>query len=419
MANLYVRSFIALFFIAFFSAGCDPKTKEYVPEPISGNLYYQNSLLGYADNIPLPNTPIYLSDSANFSRYLISTKSDSTAAFKFEHRSGDDLYLYSECTINNIHYSRILPIGKGRFTGNLILLPDTNQGLIVQVIDEASQPVNNVSVCLFTNAAIAASGNCSGAIISATTNSLGKCYFNNLPGNTTYYINVKETVGSFMLSGNTTVTVTPGGSIQQIATVTVTRSYSPKLKLKTVDNLNNILTGLHICLFTSQSLRDTKNCTNAIANGITSANGEVEFTGLTNTTYYPYINDTINGYVYTDNGNPIPFNPNSLTDNTSTITITRTPLNTLTVLAKDDFSSPFNGLKISVLTNATFAYSGNSNAAIATQKTNNLGKAVFNNLPLGVKYYLLVRDTIGQVALNGLDSVTFSTSPASAPILVK
>ncbi|HLP20607.1 MAG TPA: hypothetical protein VK174_09915 [Chitinophagales bacterium] len=412
MNRLQITGVIVFAFIILLFSGCDPDTKEFTETPISGKLYYQNTLLGYADYIPLPNTDVYLTDKQDFTTYLYNVKTDSTGYFKFTHSTKGTLYLVAEHTAANVRYAGTL--NATDLKGKFVLLPDSNQGLIVTVLDENEQPLNNATVCLFTNSTAALTGNCDGAITpSGTTNSLGSYFFPNLPANTTYYANVLKVAGQYNYVATGSKLIPANTTQPERLTLFATRKYGPKLKIEVKDDQQQIVNGLNVCLFVNTNTAANGNC--APTNGL----GIAEFTMLGATDYYVHINETIGNWIYTFEG-WVTFAPNSLTDITRQITVTRTAVTTsrLLVILTDAASTPMNNMRVCVFTSATFANSGTCTNSVASNYTNNLGRIEFTNLPTPQKYYVAVHDTIDQVIYTGLNSKLISNSSDSILVIV-
>jgi hypothetical protein len=174
---------------------------------IHGRLFYEDTLSFSKPfkQLPLANQTVmveYASDTTNF---IYSVKADSNGYFNFTNlrpgkykiaclEKADTVMYYGSAPLNNFSTSVD--------NATILVTPSATlqNGVKFTVTDNAKQPLNSCTICLFRSAYLASVDTCQGASYILKTNSSGNAFEVNIPSGQ-YYANFKAIrVNSFVYS---------------------------------------------------------------------------------------------------------------------------------------------------------------------------------------------------------------------------
>ncbi|HLO42818.1 MAG TPA: hypothetical protein VK175_00720 [Leadbetterella sp.] len=272
---------ISLFiFIGILYLSCENNTQIFENESINGIVYFENEKLGELKTIST-KTLVYLSPDSTGATFITKTETDSLGKFEFKFvpEKLDSVFIFSEKTIGGIKYT-----GKIKSTDpkkEIILKPNYPGNSILVEVKDQNSGLNGVEIFLFANESQAKNienDEPKNFVQKATSNNLGKAIFYNLPSSQ-YYIASK----SNMVISNIEIVDLRQSNSKSVVLNIIPKAPNPKLTLKLLDNIGDLLSGIETFIFSSkvsQANIFAKVVTNNIANGTTNNKGEIVFAEL-------------------------------------------------------------------------------------------------------------------------------------------
>lgn len=184
---------------------------------LKGIVVTSDTLNGILQQSVAKNYKVYLKYDTTLNGYLYSTTADAQGKFSFNAIDTTRKYTiyalsdtgavkyYGEILYQSGQYKKLIPD-----TLKLIPSQTTQNGMRIFSGDASTQPIPNVTVWVFNNAALFAADSSAGRIFEINTNTYGAGYKLNIaPG--TYYLRARANIGNLKLWGEDTVEVKAQG----------------------------------------------------------------------------------------------------------------------------------------------------------------------------------------------------------------
>lgn len=245
---------------------------------------------------------VYVSESETDSAtYLISTAADEfgIATFDFLPKGHDKLFLFSRVEKDDrLYHSPIRSIadinneakaGKHK-TASLTLYPIYKPGVKMAVVDESAQAVPYARVYVYNNGSAFLARDTTKSIYKQRANANGIAFFEDTPIGT-YYLRATSSFSGRPLVAEDTLQFSTKTFSQ---TKLIARQRSFKINIQVVDASNHPLANVPVCVYTSQVLANTKQCSNSSLSLQTDLFGKAAFENPAIGKYFFLVNQTIN-----------------------------------------------------------------------------------------------------------------------------
>jgi hypothetical protein len=364
------------------------------PGLISGHAYFKNKFAqDSATAKPLAMQEVFIKKPGDTDEnYFAKVKTDQDGSF-YINTSIRPIVVFVKTSQNIDVNTTAIFYGKADVSGtdatNIQVIAEfdaTKQnGFILSLKDEATDPVAAAVVHVYNNQAAAIQNNPAAAISTLIAGNDGRVYQINLPAGN-YYLNAIRTIDTIIyqrLIKQVTIPVT--GLI--IDTMLLKKKISPNGFTITVkDSLNGNVSGTTIHLYNNQLFANNDDPANAIHISISDNNGKYSKADLPAGTYYINAKKTIGGIFFQRFVKQITVPATGFVQDTMLIK-PATNVNGFTMIVKDSLNGIIPGATIYLYNSQVLAASNDPNGAIHTSITNSEGKYSKGDLPAG-NYYL-------------------------------
>jgi hypothetical protein len=298
----HMKKIIILFGIA--AAVCWSCNRSILSENLflRGRVFLTDTITQNSYSIPLPNASIKVSGlGPDTVDYLLQTNTDSAGYFTFNllNDGPSKFRVFFNGIVGANYYFAADTVNKG--DQDIVLtvrLSQTYQnGYSIGVIDTAGQPVPNVSIGVYSNAALAAINDPSGAIQNLQTDINGRFFKLNVPAGV-YYMNAVKISDTSTYQRLMKQVVVHSTSIVMDTIILSKLIFSNELSDTVVDSLNGRIPAATVYVYTSQVLAATNDPGGAVVASTTDMHGIFTAINLPPGVYYVNATKTAGNVIY-------------------------------------------------------------------------------------------------------------------------